>query len=101
MSLIFHLRILIDARSNFIPHFPEFLVEDVFLTLTQDVHRAPGSAEHIASDDAMRQLHVMEAKELNALVEIQQLLCDFMQRQELGTAPIELFKGDAGIAELI
>jgi hypothetical protein len=73
----------------------------VFLTLTQDVHRASGGAKHIASDDAMRQLHMMKAKELNALVEVQQPLCDFMQWQEVGTPPIELFNGNAGVVELI
>src|SRR6185312_16031794 len=77
VSLLFHLAACVHDAGDLVAGFPELLVEDVLLALAEDVHGAPGCAQHVSADDAMRQLHVMEAEELHSFVEVEQLLCDF------------------------
>ena len=52
-------------------------------------------------DDSLRQLEVMEAEGLHALVEIEHLFGEIVQREELGVAAVEIVGSKAGLLQLL
>ena len=101
MALIFHLGLRIHARGDFVSDFPQLPVKNMLLTLPKNVHRPTSRTQDIAADDAMRKLYMIEPKELNALVEVEQLLGDFMKAEEIMAASIELLDTYSTVIELI
>jgi hypothetical protein len=68
----------------------------MFLSLAENVNRSSRRAKYVSANNAVRELHVMKAKELHAFIKVQKLLGYFVQRQELGAAAIELSRVESG-----
>ena len=63
---------LTRPRRDLIPHIPQFLIEKMFHALVQDLDRCSHRAHYPASNDSLRQLQVMEAKQVNTFIEVEQ-----------------------------
>jgi hypothetical protein len=100
VALAFHVRLCVYARRDFVPHLPQLAVEDMFLALPKDIDGTSGSTQNVASDNAVREFHVMKAEELHSLIEVQQLFGYFVEGQELATAAIQFFRAKLRTLEL-
>src|SRR5437762_10977804 len=79
VSCHFLVALRVHAFSNFIAHIPEGFVKNMLLTLTQYFNRCSHGADHASANDSLSQLQMQEAKELNILIKIEQLLGSIMQ----------------------
>src|SRR5205807_3070031 len=90
----------IDLGGDRIAYVPEFLVEEMFLPLLEDLHGHAAGADHAVADDPLRQFEMVVTEELHALVEVDQLFGDVMQREKFRMLSIHFFQSDAGLLQL-
>ncbi len=86
--------------GDLVAHVPEVFVEKMFHALVQDFDRRAHGAHHSATDDSLRQLQMVKAEQVYALVKIQQTLGDVVQTEEFLVAAIDVVHADAGLAKL-
>ena len=84
------------GRRDLVADVPQVFVEPMLHALLQHFHWRPHGADDAAADDALRELQVVEAEQLHALVEIDQPLGDIVQTEEFFVAAIKVVRGDAG-----
>src|SRR4051812_20252071 len=94
------LHFFVDEAGDLVAHVPELLIKDVLLPLLQHFHRGAHGADDAAADDALRQLEMVEAEKLHALIEIEQALGGVVQTSELRVATVHFFWSEAGFLEL-
>ena len=73
-----------------VAHIPKLFVKQVFHALVEDLDRGSHGTDHPTSDDALRQLQVMEAEQVHAFIEIEHAFGDVVQSKELGVAAVQL-----------
>src|SRR5919197_279990 len=91
----FPLQLGIFPGCDLVPQVPQWLVKEMFLTLLQDLDRRAHGSHYVASDDALRQLEVMVAEELYALIEVQHLLGNLVQAKEFLVPAVDIVDGDS------
>src|ERR1019366_4352971 len=89
------------GRRDLVADVPQVFVEPMLHALLQHFHWRPHGADDAAADDALRELQVVEAEQLHALVEIDQPLGDIVQAEEFFVAAIKVIHGDASSVELV
>src|ERR1041385_8924512 len=88
------------ARSNLVSQIPQFLVGDVLHSLLQDLNRRPHRSDDAATNDALRQLQMMEAERLHALVEVEHPFGNVVQPKKFFMPAIDVICHKAFICEL-
>src|SRR5581483_8622915 len=79
----------------------KILVEDMLLALVQDLNRSAHRANYAAPNDSLRQLQVVEAEDLDTLIEIEHALGDVVQAKIFPVLAIEFIHAEVGMLELL
>src|ERR671925_675216 len=94
------LHLLIDEAGDLVAHVPECFIEDMLLPLLQHFDGRAHGADDAAANNALRQLEMVIAEELHALIEIEQALGGVVQAGEFGITAIHFFGGQTVLLEL-
>src|ERR1700731_978304 len=86
--------------GDFIPQIPKLPVGHMLHALLQNLYRRPHGPDHPGSYDALRQFQVMEAKNLQPLIEVEHALRHVRQAKELFMPAIYIVNGQALAAKL-
>jgi hypothetical protein len=92
---------LTRSGRDLIPHIPKLFIEKMLHTLMEDLDRRAHSAHYSASDYSLRQFQMMEAKQVNAFVEIQQAFSHIVQPKEFFVAPVNVVNGYIRLAQVL
>jgi hypothetical protein len=79
---------------------PEVFVEEVFHALVQDFYRGAHGAYYASADDSLGQFQVVEAKEVDAFVKIQQALGYVVQAKKFGVAAVQVIDREVKFVQL-
>src|SRR6476620_4060353 len=68
--------------------------------LLQDFHGSSHRADYTGADNALRQLKMMEAESLQALIKVEHALCHVVQAKKLFMPAIDIMSGQTLAREL-
>src|SRR5215469_4000793 len=90
-----------NIRCDLVAHVPDLAIGHVLHALLKDLHRRSAGADDATANDALRQLEMVEAKGLHALVEIEHALGDIMQAKEFVVSPVNVHEAGSALLQLI
>src|SRR4029077_9470563 len=85
-----------DAVAN----VPQVFAERVLQSLVQALYRGAHGADSSAANDALRQLEVVKAKQVDAFVKVEETLRHVMQGKKFRVAAVEVVHGQINLAYL-
>src|SRR5215469_8561412 len=90
-----------NIRRDLVSDVPDLAISHVLHALLKDLHRRSAGADDATSNDALRQLEMVEAESLHALVEIQHALGDIMQAKEFVVSPVNVHEAGSALLQLV
>jgi len=90
-TLVLHLlQGCVGLGCDLVAHLPKIFVEKMLHALVEHLDGGTHRAHDPATDNSLRQLQVVEAEQVHALVEIQQALGDVVQSEKLLVAAVDI-----------
>src|SRR5271167_4583551 len=87
--------------GDFVAHIPKRPIQGKLHALLQYLDGCSHGPDHTTADDALRQLKMGVAEELDVLVIVNQLLRDIVQLKKFLMAAIKFFQRQPGLLKLL
>src|SRR5262249_6038827 len=90
----------VGFRRDLVSHIPQIFVEKMFHALMQDLDRRTHGAHNASPNDSLGEFQVVEAKQMDAFIEVEQALSHVMQPKEFLVAVIKIIHGEIRLVQL-